>query len=116
MTISTQSAKAKGRKLQQWVRDRILHCFPWLTLDDVRSTPMGVSSEDVQLSPHARIDFPYHVECKARNKISAYKQYDQAKNDAGHEPILFMKMDRRNPLVVMDAEYFFNSFINKDKK
>jgi len=47
--LKPQSAKAKGRKLQQWVRDQILQRFPTLSTDDVRSTSMGASGEDVQL-------------------------------------------------------------------
>ena len=43
MAIKPQSAKAKGRRHQQWVRDKILALFPKLEPDDVRSTGMGQS-------------------------------------------------------------------------
>ena len=62
--MKAQSAKAKGRKLQQVVRDGVLKRFPSLEPDDVRSTSMGAGGEDVQLSPVARRLFPYQVECK----------------------------------------------------
>jgi len=52
--IKTQSAKAKGRKLQQWVRNVILELIHTLEPDDVKSTSMGAGGEDVQLSPAAR--------------------------------------------------------------
>ncbi len=62
--MRTSSAKAKGRRLQQKVRDLILETFSELEEDDVRSTSMGASGEDVLLSPLARKKFPFSVECK----------------------------------------------------
>ena len=84
--------------------------FPSLHPDDVRSTSMGAGGEDVQLSPLARKHFPYQVECKSMKSFAVYKYYDQAKEHGGYEPILFIKADRRKPLVVMDAEHFFKRY------
>lgn len=114
MTISVQSAKNKGRTFQQWVRDKILSRFPTLEPDDVKSCAMGSGGEDVQLSPAARKLFPYNVECKARKSIAVYEWLDQASTHGKHQPILFIKADRRKPLVVMDAEYFFNTIGSAD--
>lgn len=58
MPIKTSSAKAKGRRHQQWVRDKIYETFPVLEDGDVRSTSMGAGGEDLQLSPAARRLFP----------------------------------------------------------
>lgn len=71
--MKTSSAKAKGRKLQQHVRDVLLEAFPTLEPDDVKSTSMGAQGEDVQLSPAARKLMPIAVETKARNSIAACK-------------------------------------------
>lgn len=108
MAIKPQSAKAKGRKFQQWVRDQILKEFPNLHPDDVRSTSMGAGGEDIQLSPAARQFLPLSIECKSKAKNSVYGLYDQAVANApkGMEPTLFIKADRRKPLAVMDAEKF----------
>ncbi len=52
--MKTSSAKAKGRRLQQTVRDKILSLFPTLELDvDVRSAIMGETGEDIKLSKKA---------------------------------------------------------------
>ena len=59
--MKPQSAKAKGRNLQKWVRDLLLENFPTLEADDVRSTSMGAGGEDVQLSPAARKLFKFSV-------------------------------------------------------
>lgn len=104
--ISTQSAKAKGRRLQQAVRDSILESFPALELDDVRSTSMGAGGEDVQLSPAARTLFPYSVECKNLAKIAVYNYYAQATGHNDYEPLVVIKQNRSKPLAVVDFEHF----------
>lgn len=105
--MKSQSAKAKGRKLQQAVRDAILQRFPDLEPDDVRSTSMGAGGEDVQLSPKARKLFPYSVECKNLAKIAVYNYYQQAETNCGkHEPLVVIKQNRCRPLAVVDLEHF----------
>ena len=105
--MKTQSAKAKGRKLQQMVRDLILETFSELEPDDVRSTSMGAGGEDLQLSPAARRKFPYSVECKNVEKLNVWGAYEQAAANSGkHEPLLVMKKNRKKPLVVLDLEAF----------
>lgn len=110
------SSKAKGRKLQAWVRDLILDLCPTLEPDDCRSTSMGASGEDVQLSPAARKLVPLSIECKSYSKIAAYGWYGQAIANCpkGAEPIVVMKQDRAKPLVVVDAEYFFKRITDAD--
>tara|TARA_R110002153_G_scaffold175030_2_gene328339 strand:- start:943 stop:1287 length:345 start_codon:yes stop_codon:yes gene_type:complete len=114
MAIKTSSAKAKGRKHQQWVRDQILAVYPQLESDDVRSTSMGAGGEDVQLSPAARKLFPYSVECKAHKTFAIYTVMDQAETNCPKniQPMAVIKADRRRPLVVLDAEYFFGIMEN----
>lgn len=106
--ISTSAAKAKGRKLQQAVRDAILAKYPALTHDDVRSTPMGSNGEDIQLSTAAKATFPFSVEAKARAKIAlVYDALEQASSQNDLTPLAVIKADRRKPLVVIDMEAFF---------
>ena len=107
--MKTQSAKAKGRKLQQMVRDLILETFSELEPDDVRSTSMGAGGEDLQLSPAARRKFPYSVECKNVEKLNVWGAYEQAAANSGkHEHLLVMKKNRKKPLVVLDLEAFID--------
>ena len=110
--MKTASAKAKGRRLQQWVRDLILHNHRSLEPDDVKSTSMGAGGEDVQLSPAARRLLPVSIECKSRASYAFYKDYDQAVVNCpkGSEPILVAKANHRSPVVIVDAEYFFKQF------
>lgn len=109
MPIKPSSAKAKGRRLQQLVRDKILALFPALTDQDVRSTGMGQSGEDIQMASQARRLFPYSVECKAQKNIAIYKFVDQcdANCPTNAEPLIVIKADRRKPLAVLDLDHFF---------
>ena len=102
------SAKAKGRLMQNWVADRIRYWNPELHKDDVRSTPMGVTGEDVQLSPAARERFPYQIECKSKKTYSAYKDYEQACGHGECEPVVMVKINGKKPLAIMDAEHFIS--------
>lgn len=107
--MNPQSAKAKGRNLQQHVRDCILSRFPELEEDDVRSTSMGAGGEDVQFSPKARMVLPISIECKNRAAFAVYKDYEQAKGNARtYEPVLVIKQNRSKPLAIIDLEYFLH--------
>ena len=57
--MKTRSAKNKGKRLQNDVRDLILETFTELEPDDVRSAIMGETGEDIKLSPAARRQIPY---------------------------------------------------------
>lgn len=105
--MNTQSGKAKGRRLQQWVRDQLLETHNVLQPDDVRSTSMGASGEDLLLSPLARSHFPFSVECKNVEKLNVWNAYEQACSNCGdNQPVLIFKKNRKNPLVAIDAEFF----------
>ncbi len=109
MALTPQSAKAKGRRFQQWCRDKILSTYPKLEPDDCRSTSMGANGEDIQMSPACRKLFPYSVECKNNSKNAIYKVMEQAAANCpkGATPLALIKADRHKPLAVVDAEHFF---------
>lgn len=92
----TSSAKAKGRRLQQAVRDGILAKFPELKPGDVRSTSMGASGEDLLLSPRALELFPFAVECKNQEALNIWKALEQAQEHAveGARPLLVFKRNQ----------------------
>lgn len=107
--MKTSSAKAKGRKLQQWVRDKIIEAFKGFGVDpeDVKSTSMGAGGEDIQLSPFARNYLPVSIECKSHKSMAIYSLYDQAEANSGrYEPLLVVKVNNRKPLAVVDFEYY----------
>jgi len=107
--MRTSSAKAKGRRLQQLVRNLILEKYPNLELDtDVRSAIMGETGEDIKLSKKARKLFPYSVECKSLAKVAAYSFYEQAEANTprGVNPLVVFKANRKKPMVMLDLNHF----------
>lgn len=106
MNMKTQSAKAKGRRLQQWVRDQLIEELG-VHPEDVESRSMGASGEDLIMARAAREAFPYSIEAKNQERLNVWEAYEQAKSNCkDHEPIVVMKRNNVKPLVVVDAEYF----------
>lgn len=109
--MKPSSAKAKGRKFQQYCRDKVLELLePYgIVTDDIKSTAMGQSGEDLQFSPAAKKLLPISVECKSLKAIAVYKLYEQAEQyKAKGEPVLFIKADRKKPLAVIDLDYYLS--------
>ena len=106
--MKPQSAKAKGRKLQQWVRDKLIenrNIHP----EDIESRSMGAGGEDLIMARDARQKFPYSIECKNQEKLNVWDAYEQAcANSGDHEPIVFIKKNGKKPLAVVDAKHFIN--------
>ena len=104
--MKPQSAKAKGRKLQQWVRNLLIETLD-IRPEDIRSCSMGAGGEDVIMARSAREKFPFSVEAKNVERLNVYEAYDQAcANSGDYEPLLIMKKNSKKPLAVMDAETF----------
>ena len=104
--MKSRSAKNKGKRLQNKIRDLILEKFnSKLELDDVRSITMGDSGEDILLSPAARRLFPFSVECKNQESLSIWSALEQAENNAGkHIPLVIFKRNRSKTYAVLEFE------------
>ena len=106
--MRVQSGKAKGRRLQQWVRDLLVESLD-IHPEDIESRSMGAGGEDLIMSRAARQSFPYSIECKNQEKINVWSAYDQAsQNSLGYTPLVVIKRNRSKPLVVIDAESFID--------
>ena len=102
----TSSAKAKGRKLQQWVRTLLIEKLN-IHPEDIESRSMGAGGEDLIMSRSAREKFPYSIECKNQESLNIWKSYEQAQQNSGnYEPIVVLKRNNVKPLVLVDADYF----------
>jgi len=112
--VKTSSCKAKGRKLQQWVAQKIsdLIGYPWGKDELIASREMSQSGTDIRLIGDALKAFPFSVETKAQESWSVHQWVEQAKSNqiAGTDWILFAKRNRSNPIVIMDAETFFKIY------
>ncbi len=108
--MKIRSRKAKGRRLQNWVRDELLSLFNNLSQEDISCAIMGESGVDIKLSPKARKLIPYSIECKNKETFKGiYDIMEQSKHNSKFklEPIAVIKMNKVEPLVIVDAKVFF---------
>lgn len=111
--MKASSAKAKGRALVKMFLDGLVSALD-ISPEEFTITPAGVNGEDLVPSPAARKLFPYSVEAKSRAKIVIYQWLEQAKGH-GHEPILVVKQNRSEPLVIMRQEAFLELINNNNR-
>ena len=112
--MKIKSAKAKGRNLQNLVRDKLRHIFidswtkyPQLEEDDIKSQTMGMGGEDIVLSPKAKKLIPYSFECKNTERLNLWGSLEQCEgNCEDREPVLIIKRNRSKVYAVIDFDLF----------
>ena len=110
--MKPQSAKAKGRRLQQQFRELLIEELG-IHPEDIESRSMGAGGEDLIMARAAREKLPYSIECKNVEKLNVWEAYKQAEeNSKDYEPVVVMKKNNHKTLVVIDAEHFVK--IHKD--
>ena len=115
--MKIKSAKAKGRNLQNLVRDRLRKIFvdnwtkvPKLEYDDIKSQTMGMGGEDIVLSPTAKQLIPYSFECKNTERLNLWASLKQWENNCeDRQPILVIKRNRSEVYIVMKLDNFLNN-------
>ena len=115
--MRTRSGKAKGRRLQNKVRDVLIeHFSDKLEPDDIKVAIMGESGEDIKLSPAARKLIPYSFECKNQEKLSIWSSLEQAAENSGdYPPVLIFKRNRSKTYVVVELEEFMKLIDDRSK-
>ena len=105
---SPRYSKAKGRKLQNFVRDELRVAFPSLEEDDVKSQTMGMPGEDIVLSPAARKVIPYSFECKNVERLQFWSAVEQCEANCkeGIDPVVVIKKNRKQPYIAVSFEVF----------
>jgi len=109
--VKTSSAKAKGRRLQQQVRDalRAIGKDHGLVDGDFESRGMGQAGVDVILSPAAKRLCDLAVECKNVEKLQVVptfnEHYERYKNETSLKVLVHAK-NRMEPLVTLRFEEF----------
>ena len=104
--MKPQSAKAKGRRLQQQFRELLIEELG-IQPEDIESRSMGAGGEDLIMARAAREKFPYSIECKNVEKLNVWEAYKQAEeNSKDYEPVVVMKKKNHKTLVVIDEEHF----------
>ena len=99
---NVRSSKAKGRRLQNWVRDKLRDVFSLLEDDDIKSQTMGMTGEDIVLSPAAKKAIPYSFECKNQERLQIWKALQQAEdNSEARPPVLVIKRNHSNTYAII---------------
>tara|TARA_E500000331_G_scaffold319602_1_gene332449 strand:+ start:22 stop:408 length:387 start_codon:yes stop_codon:yes gene_type:complete len=114
--MKIKSAKAKGRNLQNYVRDKLRLIFvdmwtklPQLEYDDIKSQTMGMGGEDIVLSPIAKKLIPYSFECKNTERLNLWKALEQCEtNCEDREPVLVIKRNRTKTYAIIEFDSFAN--------
>lgn len=114
MPISIASRKAKGRNLQKYVAKRIsgITGIPYGKDEMIASREMGQAGTDIRLIGKAKKLFPFSIECKYQETWSVPVWIQQAKDNwkKGTDWLLFMRKNRHEEIVCMDAEIFFKIY------
>jgi hypothetical protein len=106
--MKVASAKAKGRRLQQKFMQLLIEELN-IDPEDIESRSMGAGGEDLIMSKAARTKFPFSVECKNQERMNIWSAWEQAINNKGiYEPLVVIKKNGVDPLVVLDAKVFMN--------
>ena len=104
--MKAKSAKAKGRKLQNLVVKELRKAYPELEDDDIKGQVMGMSGEDVVLSPLAKRLIKLSFECKNQEKLNIWDSLLQAENNSENRaPVLVFKRNRTKVYAAIPFKY-----------
>lgn len=117
--MKTSSAKAKGRRLQQFVAKRIasLLGITYGVDELIRSREMGQKGCDVVLIGEAKQRFPFDIEVKNCEKWSIVPWIEQTKDNTekGRNWLLICAKNRHLPVAILDFETFIEILEGKIK-
>ena len=116
--MKPRSAKNKGRKLQNLVRDRLRSVFTeTLETNDIESQVMGMSGEDIVLSPAAKKVIRYSFECKNQERLNLWNSLEQAESNCeDRNPVLVFKRNRSKIYVAIEFDHFIELINEKLKE
>jgi len=115
---SPKSSKAKGRRLQNMVRDKLRVAFSSsLEEDDIKSQTMGMTGEDIVLSPAARKLIPYSIECKNVERLNVWQCLKQAEDNTHEDcsPALVIKRNQQSPYIMVPLDIWIDIISNKNQ-
>ena len=111
MAKSAKSSKAKGRRLQNFVRDMLREKYlPELHEDDIKSQTMGMTGEDIVLSPAARKICCFSFECKNVERLQMWSAIEQCETNVSdsRSPAIVFKKNGKEPYIAIPFQVFCN--------
>jgi hypothetical protein len=78
---------------------------------------MGMSGEDIVLSPAAKRVIPYSFECKNQERLNLWSSLDQAESNCeDRQPVLVFKRNRSKIYVAIEFDHFIDMIDQKLKE
>jgi hypothetical protein len=101
--MNTAGRKAKGRNFVLEIKAWLHGIFPASVDHDVIVPATSAPGEDLVFSPEFRAQFPYSLEMKRQESAGViHRHMEQAAKNAGaYTPVVIMRANRQEPLVVM---------------
>ena len=119
MAKTGRSSKAKGRRLQNFVRDMLREIYmPELHEDDIKSQTMGMTGEDIVLSPAARELCAFSFECKNVERLQMWRAIEQSeanKRDCSAPAIVFKK-NGKEPYIAIPFTVFCDMLQHENER
>ena len=109
MAKTAKSSKAKGRRLQNLVRDALRDIYtPELHEDDIKSQTMGMTGEDIVFSPAARELCSFSFECKNVERLQMWQAIEQCENNKRgcSAPAVVFKKNGKEPYIAIPFAVF----------
>tara|TARA_Y100000310_G_C20432683_1_gene692240 strand:+ start:195 stop:533 length:339 start_codon:yes stop_codon:yes gene_type:complete len=112
--MKTASKKAKGRRLQNLLRVKLLEAFGSLASNDIKTAVMGESGEDLWLSPKAQEVIPFSFECKNTERLKIWQAIAQAEGNAeDRTPVVVFSRNRSGIYVSLELDNFIRMIKEK---
>ena len=109
MARNAKSSKAKGRRLQNYVRDllREVYCDS-LEHDDIKGQTMGMTGEDIVRSPAAKERCAFSFECKNVERLQIWRAIEQCETNKPDcsSPAVVFKKNGKEPYVAIPFTVF----------
>jgi IS1 family transposase len=88
-----------------------------LETNDIESQVMGMSGEDIVLSPAAKRVIRYSFECKNQERLNLWSSLEQAKSNCeDRSPVLVFKRNRSKIYVAIEFDHFIEMIDQKLKE
>ena len=117
--MTTAGAKAKGRKLQNYVRDQLRELFSdVLESGDIEARQMGGNGVDIILSPAAKKLITMDIECKNQESLNVWKSLQQTIDNSKPDrvPLLVFSRNRSPVYVALKIEDLFKLVFGRGKE
>ena len=115
--MKPSSRKGKGRRLQNFLKEKLYNYFPTLREGDVKTAVMGESGEDIILSPAARDLIPFSFECKNQERLNIWESLSQSEQNCDkYTPAVVFKRNRSKTYIALELEEFLQIIGEKNEQ